>query len=211
MPTTGFSSVAPVPSRASPSCLFILASPVCKFLQCLIYALTQAGEGGRLLRLTCSAVLWGGGPTANKCHWRAWGVLAVYRLHWVCPHSRRLCFPSLHCSGSRFHWRGNIQSGPWVACIPRSKLLKFRLLGTPQRRGLSWACVLCPSQVRGAQATRCLGTTLSQVCGASYHLPGPSRLVSWVRSLPRVSSGGLISGCGPPGRGQPSRIPGRLG
>ena len=103
------------------------------------------------------------------------------------------------------------KAGPGLHAILRSKLLKFRFLGTPQRRRLSWACVLCPSQVRGAQLTRCLGTTLSQVCGASYHLPGPSRLVSWVCSLPCVSSGGLISGCGPPGRCQPSRIPGRLG
>ena len=39
--------------------------------------------------------------TANKYHWRVWGVLAVYGPHWVCPSSRRLCFPSLHCSGSR--------------------------------------------------------------------------------------------------------------
>ena len=56
-----------------------------------------------------------------------------------------------------------------------------------------------------------------QVGGASYHLPGPSRLVSWVCSgsvisgVLCVSSGELISGCSPPGRCQPSRIPGRLG
>ena len=30
-----------------------------------------------------------------------WGVLAVYGPQWVCPHSLRVCFPSLHCSGSR--------------------------------------------------------------------------------------------------------------
>ena len=33
--------------------------------------------------------------------------------------------------------------------------------GTPQRRRLGWACVLCPSQVRAAQATRCLTSALS--------------------------------------------------
>ena len=32
-----------------------------------------------------------------------------------------------------------------------SKPLRFRLSGTPQRRRLGWACVLCPSQVRAAQ------------------------------------------------------------
>jgi len=76
---------------------------------------------------------------------------------------------------------------------------------------------LCPSLVRAAQATRCLVSTLSQVCGAFYHLPGPIRLFSWVCSgsavsgVLCVSSGELISECNPPGRCQPSRIPERLG
>ena len=49
------------------------------------------------------------------------------------------------------------------------------------------------------------------------HLPGPSCSVSWVRQesaisrVPCVLSGELISGCNPPGRCQPSRIPRRLG
>ena len=49
------------------------------------------------------------------------------------------------------------------------------------------------------------------------HLPSPNHLVSWVHSKSAnsgvlcVSSGELISGCDPPGRCQPSRIPGRLG
>ena len=34
-----------------PSSLFILASSVCKFLQCLFSALTQGDEGGHLFRL----------------------------------------------------------------------------------------------------------------------------------------------------------------
>ena len=64
------------------------------------------GEGGRLFGLTCSVVLRGGRNTANKYHWRVWGVLAVSGPHWVCPCSRRVCFPGLHCSGSRlFCWR----------------------------------------------------------------------------------------------------------
>ena len=36
--------------------------------------------------------------------------------------------------------------------------------GSPQRHRLGWACILCPSQIRGAQATRCLASTLSQLC-----------------------------------------------
>ena len=59
--------------------------------------------------------------------------------------------------------------------------------------------------------------TLPRWDGASYHLPRSSCSVSWVHSrsaisgMSCVSSGELVSGCNPPGRCQPSRIPGRLG
>ena len=107
------------------------------------------------------------------------------------------------------------KADPVFHALLRSKPLSFRFSGTPQGHILGWACILCPSQVRGAQATRCLVSTLSQVCGASCHLPSPSPSVSWVRhknaisGVPCVSSGELISDCDPPGRCQPSRIPGR--
>ena len=38
------------------SSLFILASSVCKSLQCIISALTEGGKDGHLFRLTCSVV-----------------------------------------------------------------------------------------------------------------------------------------------------------
>ena len=41
--------------------------------------------------------------------------------------------------------------GPGLHALPRSKPLRFRFSGTPQRRRLGWARVLCPSQVRAAQ------------------------------------------------------------
>ena len=65
--------------------------------------------------------------------------------------------------------------GPKLCALPRSKLLRFRFSGTPQRRRLRWACVLCCSSFRAAQATRCLVSALSS--GAVHlHLPGPSHL-----------------------------------
>ena len=132
--------------------LFILASSVCWSLQCLISTLTQGGDGGHSFRLTCPVVLWGGRNTANKYHWRVWGVLAVFQLYWVStPHppplSRCVCFPSLHCLGSRLLCREMSEAGLWLYALPRSELLRFRFLGTPQRRRLGWACLLCPSQV----------------------------------------------------------------
>ena len=106
------------------------------------------------------------------------------------------------------------KAGPGLRALPRSKLLRFRFSGTPQRRRLSWACVLCPSQVQVAQATRCLASALSQVGCASYSPPRFQLLAQFPGcppSVPCVSSGELISGCDPPGQPQPSRIPGRRG
>ena len=88
--------------------LFILVSSFCKSLQCLFSTLTQGGEGGHLIRLTCSVVLWGWRNTANKYHWHVWGMLTVSGPHWVCPHSWLVCFPILHYSGSRLLCRGTV-------------------------------------------------------------------------------------------------------
>ena len=147
-----------------------MASSVCRSLQCLISALTQGGEGGLLFRLTCSVVLWGGRNTANKYHWRVWGVLAVSRPHLdlplltacvlsqsillrlqvamqgACP---GLHFPGLSCSGSSslvLH-KGADSVGPAFCAVPRYQPW---FLGTP------------------------------------------------VSGMPCVSSGLLISGCDPP-------------
>ena len=48
------------------------------------------------------------------------------------------------------------KSGPALHALPRSKLLRLRFSGTPQRCRLGWACIFCPSQVRATQVTRCL-------------------------------------------------------
>ena len=101
-------------------------------------------------------------------------------------------FPSLSHSGSgsQVLRKGTDLVGPAFCALPRSEQL---------RRPDAWR-VQSP-----------------QVSSASYHLPNPSPLVSWVRSgsnisaVPCVSCGELISDCKPPGGCQPSRIPGRLG
>ena len=141
--------------------LFILASSVCWSLQCLISILKQGGEGGHLFRLTCSVMLWGGRNTANKYHWYVWGVLAVFQLHWVCLCSWHVCFPSLHFSCSRLLCQELSEAGPGLCALSRSKPLRFRFLGTPQRCRLCWACALCPFQVRAAQLTRCLASAVT--------------------------------------------------
>ena len=99
-------------------------------------------------------MLWGGRNTANKYHWHVWGVLTVFKPHSVCPHSWRVCFHGLHFAGSRLLCWELSEVGPGLCALSRSKPLRFRFLRTPQRRGLSWACVLCLSQVRAVQVTR---------------------------------------------------------
>ena len=62
------------------------------------------------------------------------------------------------------------KAGPGLRALPRSKLLRFRFLGTPQRHRLCWACVLCPSQVQAGLVTRWLASAL--------YLGGTARLIT---------------------------------
>ena len=117
--------------------------------------------------------------------------------------------PSLRCSGSRLlcrervlgcvHWPGLTHSGSGSRVLHKG--LNFVPFPGPSSSG---------HQILG-------GHTLPRLGRESYHLPSPSRWVSWVRSgravsdVPCFSSGELISGCDPSGGCQPSRIPGRLG
>ena len=206
-----------VTSSAVPSCLFILDFSVCKSLQCLISTLTQGCECGHSFVLTCLVVLWWGRNTTNKYHWHVWGVLAVYGPHWFSPAHGTCVFlvytaqvqvalqgifpketlgfvhlPGLSCSGSGssvLH-KGTDSVRPVFFALPTSEQLSWP--------GALW--VHCP---RWAVHLN--------------HLPGPRCSVSWVccdsaiSGVLCVSSGELISGSNPPGRCQPSKIPGRLG
>ena len=123
---------------------------------------------GSLLQSCCGEE--GSLPTDNTgC------VLTVIRPHWVCPCSQHVCFPCLHCSGSRFLCWELSEAGPGLHALPRSKLLRFTYSGTPQRHRLSWTCVLCPSQVRATQETRCLASMVA----ATYCLSRPCHSVFW--------------------------------
>ena len=142
--------------------MFILASSVCKSLQCLTSTLTQGGEGGHLFRLTCSVVLWVERDTANKYRWRVWGSGRSVWTTLGLPQLKVACASWAHTAQAPGCSAGaRSKADPASRALPRSKLLGF--LGTPLGHRLCWVCVLCPSQVRGAQATRCLVSALSQV------------------------------------------------
>ena len=92
--------------------LFILASSVCKSLQCLISALTQGSEGGHLFRLTCSAMLGEGGARQTNITGMC-GECSQCLDH---TGSSLLTACVLSQSSSSLLCRGTVQSGPWVAC-----------------------------------------------------------------------------------------------
>ena len=71
------------------------------------------------------------------------------------------------------------KAGPGLHAHARSKLLRFRFLGTPQRHRFGWVCILCPSQVLAAQLTRCLVSSLSQG-GRCVLSPPWSQLLSFL-------------------------------
>ena len=111
--------------------LFILASSVCKSLQCLISALTQGGEGGHIFRLTCLVVLWGVRNTANKYHC---GECSQCLGHTeFAPTHDMYAFLAYTARAPGYSARDLYKAGPWLCALPRSKPLRFRLSGTPQR------------------------------------------------------------------------------
>ena len=164
------------------------------------------GGGGLLFRFTCSVVLWGRRGAADKYHWRVWRVLTVFRPHWVCPHSRRMCFPRLHCSGSRLLYREQALSCVHFPGLSRSGSGSWVL----HKGADSVGPALCAFLVRAAQATRSLKSALSS--GAVRLLPSPSSPSFWARPVwcALWLFLELISGFDPPGRCQPSRISGSL-
>ena len=110
-----------------------MASSACRSLQYLISPLTQGGEGGHLLRLTCSVVLWGGRNTANRYQWRVWGLLAVYGPHWVCPSSGQRVLSGSTLLRSQVALQGTVQCGPCISCTSQVSAAQVQVLGYSAR------------------------------------------------------------------------------
>ena len=159
-----------------------MASSVCKSLQYLTSVLTQGGKGGHLFRLTCFFfVLRGGSNTANKYHWWVWGVLTVSGSHWVCPRSRRVCFPGLHFLGSRLLCQGAVWGGPWVACTSQICAAQVQFLGYSTKAQTQLGLHFVPLPGLSSSGVQVLSLRTLHRCSTSYHLPGLSHSVSWVR------------------------------
>ena len=90
-----------------------------------------------------------------------WGVLQ-YLSHTGFAPTHGMCALPVYTAQAPSCSAGELSKvGPGLHALPRSKPLRFRFSGTRQRHRLGWVCVLCPSQVRAAQATRCLTSTHS--------------------------------------------------
>ena len=109
------------------------------------------------------------------------------------------------------------EAGPGLRALPRSKQLRFRFSGTPQRRRFRWASILCPSPFRAVQVIGAWRVQSPPVGAATYHLPYPWHSVFWMYNrrgflgVLCVSPGELISGCDPHDRCRPSGIQRSLG
>ena len=68
---------------------------------------------------------------------------------------------------------GMLQTNNTGVCSQCLSHIRFRHSGSPQRRRLCWACVLCPSQLQAAQVMRCLASAVT----ATYRLSHLCRLV----------------------------------
>ena len=122
------------------------------------------------------------------------------RPHWVCPHSRRVCFPCLYCldsrllcwelrpalgcmhfpglsrsgSGTRVLHKGADSVGPAFCALPRSKQLRWPgAWGAQSSPG--GQCILSPPQFQllgflGVQWVRLLRCALCLFCGADLCL-----------------------------------------
>ena len=102
--------------QSVPSSFLILASSVCKSLQCLISALTQGAKVvtylGSLVQLCC-----GEGGTLQTNITGMCGECSQCMDHTgFAPAPGGMCFPGLHCSGSRLLFRNTVQSGPCISC-----------------------------------------------------------------------------------------------
>ena len=136
--------------------LFILASSVCWSLQCLISVLPQGGRSWSLFLGSLVQSCCGEGGTLQTNITGMYGACSRCFSHTGFAPVHGMCAFSVYTSGSRLLCWELSDVGLGLHAFPRSKPLTFRFSDTLKRHRLGWACILCLSQVREAQVTRCL-------------------------------------------------------
>ena len=167
---------------------------VCWSPECLTSALTQAGGGGLLFRFAGSVALRGGRGPADRCRWRVWGALAVFRPHWVRPRSRRVLSLSA------------LLRLPAALCVTGPELRAVPVFGhsTKAQPRLGQHFVPSPpKQLRQPGAWRAQSTR--EQCVLSPPRSQPQFPARW-SGAPSICSGELAFSRDPPGACQPYRI-----
>ena len=116
-----------------------------------------------LFRLTCSVLLWGGWNTAKYIIGMCGEYLQCMDHTGFAPAHGTCAFLVYNAQAPACSAEELSKAGTCFPALPRSKLLEFKFSGTPQLHRFVWVYILCPSQVQGAQVTRCLVSTLSKV------------------------------------------------
>ena len=89
------------------------------------------------------------------------------------PQPKAACVSRVYTAQApEYSARALSEVGPTFHALPRSKSVRFLCTLQGHRHGL--VHVLCPSQVRAVQVTRCLMSALSRGTVRLNHLPGPS-------------------------------------
>ena len=146
--------------------LFILASSVCKSLQCIISTLTQGSKVvtylGSLVQLCC-----GEGGTLQTNTGSAYGGWTTLGL----PQPKVACTSRVHTSQAPgCSARALSQVGPAFHALPRSKLPRFLVSSRKHRPW--WAVRFVPFQGPSSLCeTWCLVSALSQGSCVSYSPP----------------------------------------
>ena len=129
----------------------------------------------------------------------------MFRPHCVYPRSQNVCFPRLHCSGSRLLYRGRALCCvhfPGLSCSGSG-------CGYSTKMQIGLGLRFVPSLVGATQAARSLMSTLSPGAGCLIVSAVPASVFALVQCA-FCLFWKLISVCAPPGRCQQSRISGRL-
>ena len=159
---------------------------VCRSLQCLISAVTQAGGGGPLFRFALFSRAPGREVRCRLMSLACVGRTRVFRPHWVCPAHGSVLPPS-----ALLRLQAALQgAGPELRAVP--------VFGSSTNARTRLGLRSGPSPVGAAQAARSLMSAHSP--GAVRLLPSavPASVSARPSGAPCVSSGELISGRDPP-------------
>ena len=143
------------------------------------------------------------------CVWGGGGLLALSQPHWVCPCSRHVCFPSLHCLDFRLLCRERAlgcKHFPGLSCSGSESRVLHKDADSVEP---AFCAIPQSDQLRRPDAWR-VHTPQERCILSSPPVPAAWFLGTPISSMPCVSSGELISSCDPPCGCQPSRISGNL-